>query len=77
MSDNGNGTMAYIARCGGCMEIVGAIIDDPDSRNDTADAVRDWIRAGRVVERHALVWVRENFNGCMCKRQQGLPGMGK
>ena len=69
--------MAYIARCGGCMEIVAAIIDDPDARNDTADAVRDWIRAGRVVEHVSLAWVRENFHGCMCRRQQSLPGMGQ
>ncbi len=77
MNANGenNGAMTYIARCAGCMQIVAVIVDDPVSRGDTADAVRDWIRAGRVVEHVSLAWARENFQGCTCQRQQRLPGV--
>ena len=65
MNNNHTTNMAYIARksCG-CM--VAAAVDEPDHREDTANEIAEWIRAGLTVERVTVDYVRANWRTCAC-----------
>lgn len=57
---------AYIARCNKCSGMVGAVMDNPRHKEDTAKEVAGLIRTGFAVSRVTNEEVRVH-KWCICK----------
>lgn len=65
--------MSYIGKCKGCKNIVGAVVDLPDHKKDTAKAVAEFINDGLEIEQVSVDYVRENFSYRECKTDKQVP----
>ena len=64
--------MSYIGKCRGCNNVVGAVVDDPKYKKDTAKTVYEFIEDGLIIERATVEYVRANFKCCECQKDKQL-----
>lgn len=60
---------SYIGRCPKCNGIVMACVDEPQYTEDTAEYLCEAVKDGLIIERVTVGYVRENWNGCQCEKQ--------
>ncbi|MCK9568589.1 hypothetical protein M0R72_06580 [Candidatus Pacearchaeota archaeon] len=66
--------MAYIAvKSCGC--VVGAVVDIPECRKETAKDVAEWIRNGLTIERVPSAEVKTLLKACHCDEKQISMGL--
>lgn len=66
-------TPAYIARCRGCNQVVGAQVDDNTHYDALADFAHEFLSEGFILERTTVGEARNLFGGCTCPEEPPKP----
>lgn len=67
MTLKGDTGFDYVARCSGCNEIVGGMVDCDATKKHQAKEFAYWIKHGMYIERHPRAFLEEHgFGECRC-----------
>lgn len=58
-----------VALCRTCHGLVGCYVDRPEVAEGCSDDMRDWVRAGCIIDRATSEWVRAESEFCKCKAE--------
>jgi len=64
----------YVGRCRECRGMVACQVDEPEERERTAEALREFVLTGYIVDRLPVDQIRKQFDGHAsgCKLHRGL-----